>query len=89
VLGYLRIPVDEFTELLRDADDEGSLAATLMDRIDRTGAEIDEYCRAWRATGPQAHRSDDFAARAAAAGRPDIDIYFDLLDVEDVASFPR
>ena len=89
VLEYLRIPVDEFTELLRDADDEGSLAATLMDRIDRTGAEIDEYCRAWRATGPQAHRSDDFAARAAAAGRPDIDIYFDLLDVEDVASFPR
>lgn len=89
VLKYLRIPIDDFTELLRDADDEGALAAALMGRIDRTGAEIDEYCRAWRATGPHAHMADDFVARAEAAARPDIDIYFDLLDVEDAASFPR
>ncbi|MBT3271410.1 DUF5069 domain-containing protein [Candidatus Poribacteria bacterium] len=89
VLEYLRIPVDEFTALLRDADDEGALAAALMARIDRTDAEIDEYCRAWRAAGPLAHKADDFAARAAEAGRPDIDVFFDLLDAEDVAAFPR
>ena len=89
VLEYLRIPVDEFTACLREASDEGALAATLMGRIDRTGAEIDEYCRTWRAAGPLARKADDFAERATEAGRPDIDLFFDLLDAEDVAAFPR
>lgn len=88
-LEYLGIPVDEFTEHLRDAESENALATALMARIERTGPEIDEYRRAWHAAGALAHKREDFAQRARAAGRPDIEAFFDLLDAEDAAAFPR
>ncbi len=89
-LEFIGLTANEFLEGVRQSPDDAALASWLLERVQKTDAEIADWNAQRRARGPWNDEIQKiFDQRANAAGRPDLTTFLNLLDCEDAHDFPR